>query len=406
MKKLFNIIFKNWFAKIICVLLAGVLWIYVGIGQTKNTDFPGGVPLQLRNVPAGLVAVTDVDKVSIRVVAESNVFQQLSAESFSAYLDLSGLSAGTYDAKVTAMAHVANVSVVEINPSKVAVRLETKAEKEVSVNCLIDGTAGEGLAPGLCEPTPAKVKVSGAKSVVNGLNEATARINLQGETADFKKTVKLVGLDANDKEIKSITFSPEEILVTVPIVKAATIKTIGIKVNTTGLPAEGFWISKIETNPATVTVTAGESIINQVNFIETNPVDVSNLNKNKKIEVTLKPSSGVVLIDKIEKIVVSLTVSKNQSTREIEAGFSWQNLSSNLKVTLAEPSSVKVVVTGPSDQLSNLTAGDISVIVDLSGLDVPGTHSVDISRASIAGPTGISVSSIVPSAINIRVDTK
>jgi len=276
----------------------------------------------------------------------------------------------------------------------------------VPVSCLYDGEAGVGLAPGQCEINPKLVKVAGARSVINTLTEATAAIHLQGETADFKKEVKVVSLDAKGKEIKSLVFTPESVLVTVPIVKANNIKTVGVKVNITGAPVEGYWLSKLESNPSTVTITAAENTIGQVNFVETEPIDVSGLSRNQTTDVALKPASGVVLMDKIDKVHVTLTVSKNQSTREIEAGFKWQNLANNLQVVSVEPNVVKVVTAGTQDQLQALSSGDILVTVDLTSCDKPGTCSIDISRANISGPTGVSVSSIVPSAINVRLDIK
>lgn len=406
MKKFFIKIFDNFPAKILCLLLAAGLWLYVGIGQTKNSNFPGGVPLQMRNVPPGLVPVVNVDTVEVQVVAEANVYKNLNIDSFAAYLDLGAYSVGTFDVKVAVTTTVAGVQIVATNPSTVAVTLEPKVEKTVPVACLYDGEAGLGLAPGQCEITPTTVKVAGARSVVNVMTEATVEIHLQGETADFKKEVKVVSLDARGKEIKSLEFNPPKVMVNVPIVKANNIKTVGIKVVTAGAPADGFWVSRLESSPTTVTVTAAENMINGVSFVETEPIDIAKISRSKTVEVGLKPASGVVLMDKIEKVKVTLTVSKNQSTREIEAGFKWLNLSGNLKVVSVEPSSVKVVAAGTLDQLQGLGAGDILVMVDLTGFENPGTYSIDIARANIAGPTGVSVSSIVPSAINVRLDTK
>lgn len=406
MKKLFDMIFRNGWAKILCLLLALTLWVYVGIGQTKNANFPGNIPLQFKNVPSGLIAVSDTDKVTIKVVAENDVFRQLSVDSFSAYLDLNGLDEGNYEAKVNVITNTANVQIVEINPSRVVVRLESKIEKEIPVIATIDGKAGDGLVPGQAVIEPANVRVSGAKSVVNSLLEATAKIQLQGETADFKKVVKVVGLKANGQEISGLEFKPNQVTVSVPIVKASNIKTVGIKVVTTGAPSDGFWISKIETDPATVVITAAESQISKISFVETAQIDISNISKNTAAEIDLKPAAGVNIVDQVSKVKVNIFVSQNQATKEINTGFKWQGLAQNLKVSSVEPMTVKVILTGPQEKLENLSADDIALVVDLAGLNNPGTYSVDISRSSIAGPTGISVSSIVPSAVNVRLDTK
>ena len=403
--KVLKIIFKNWPAKIVCFLFAIIIWIYVGIGQTKTANFPGGIPLQINNVSQGLVAITDTTRVTVKVVAEQNTWKKLSADSFNAYVDLNGLPEGTHEVKVNVTVSLANVQIVETDPAKILVSLEPRIEKEVPVVALISGKAGEGLVAGQWQSNPSKVNVSGARSVINSLLEATAKIQLDGQTSDFKTMTKLVGLDSQGKEISNLIFTPSEVIVNISIVKASNVKTVGIKVVITGNPADGFWITKIETDPATVTVAASEQMITRVEYVETEPVNIFNLSKNKTVEVALKPAGGVAILDNISQVKVNIFVAKSQTTKEIEAGFRWQGLADNFFVSLVEPTTVKVVVGGPQDSLASLTSGDISIIVDLSNLS-PGTHSVDISRSNIAGPTGISVSSIVPSAIYVRLETK
>jgi YbbR domain-containing protein len=406
MKKITDFFFKNFQAKVVCVLLALVLWVYVGTGLTKTAEFPGQIPLDIKNVPQGLVAVTDTDTITVKVVADSSIFQKLSNDSFKAYLDLTGYKAGTYQIKPTVTVSQANVAIVETNPAQITISLEPSIQKDVPVAVQVDGKAGDGLVAGQTTADPNHVTVAGAKSVIESMQTATAKITLNGETSDFKKMTKLVSLDAKGKDIKNLTFTPAEVIVNVPIVKASNVKTVGIKVNTTGNPANGYWISQITTEPMTVTVTASEATVTQLTYIGTAPVSINDLNKNTTINTTLAPPAGVSVLDKIEQVKVTITVSKNQATKQIDTGFKWQGLASNLKVTSVDPSSVKVVVTGPQDVLSGLSSDDISIVVDLSGNNAPGTYSVDISRSSISGPTGVSVSSVVPSAINVRLDTK
>ena len=403
--KIINIIFRNWLAKIVCVLLAIIFWVYVGIGQTKTANFPGGIPLQINNVPQGLVAITDSSRITVKVVADTEIWKKLSADSFNAYVDLTGLSEGTHEVKVNVSVNVVNVQVVETDPSKILISLEPRIEKEVPVSVLISGKAGAGLVPGEWKADPSKVNVSGARSVINSLLEATAKVQLEGQTSDFKKITKLVGLDSQGKEINNLIFTPQEVIASISIVKAANVKTVGIKVVTTGSPADGYWITKMETDPATVTIAASEQMITSIQYIETESINIQNISKSKTVEIALKPAGGVSILDNISKIKVNISVAKSQASKEIEAGFKWQGLAGSLKVSSVEPTTVKVVAAGAQDALANLSPGDISVIVDLSGYSTAGTYSIDISRSNIAGPAGISVASIVPSAINVRLDT-
>lgn len=403
---IFRRFFNNFGAKITCILIAFGLWIFVGIGSTRSAIFPGDVPLQVKNVPQGLVAVTDIEIVKVKVMADSSVFNTLSTDSFSVYLDLTGLSEGVHDVKVTASTNIANLQIVETNPSSVVVSLEPAIEKELPVQVLLTGQAGSGLVGGNTSSSPDKVKVFGARSVVNSLLNATAKVDLEGQTADFQKIVPLVGLDGQGKEIKNLTFTPKVATVNVAVVKASNVKVVGIKPNFSGTPDDGYWLSKIETEPTTVTVTAAENFIAQVNYVETDVVNINGLNKNATFEVTLKPQNGVVVLDKIDKITVKVYISKGQASKEMNVGYQWQNLADNLTVTSVDPNQVKVVVSGPQDVLNNLGSDDISITVDLSGKNAAGTYSIDLSRSNISGPSGVSIGSIVPSAINVRLDTK
>lgn len=406
MQKIYNFFFKNFLAKLTCVFLAVALWLYVGTGQTRNAFFPGQIPLQIRNTPQGLVAVTDTDTIQAKIMATNDIFNKLTNESFNAYLDLAGLKEGTYNLKPTVTVNLAGVTVIETNPSTVVVSIEPSISKDVPVSPLVTGKAGEGLVAGQTQADPSTVTVSGARSVIEGIIEATAPIELSGQTSDFKQMVRLVALNSNGKTIKGVNFSPGQVIVTVPIVKASNVKTVGVKVNIVGSPASGYWITQVESDPKTVTVTASEQTIVSLSYIPTAQVSVNNLSKNTTLTTTLSPPSGVNILDSVSQVKVTISIGKNQTSRQMDVGFQASGIASNLKVTSYDPISATVVVTGPQDVLAGLSSSDISIIVNVSGISSPGTYSIDISRANISGPPGVSISSIVPSAINVRLDTK
>lgn len=399
-------IFRNWTAKIVCLFLAAGLWVYVGTGQASIGNFPGRIPLEINNVPQGLVAVTDIDNVSLKIVAAANIWKNLGAGSFSASIDLTGLGEGTYEMPVNVLSNVREAQIVEINPAKVLIRLEKIAKKEVPVTLLVEGKAADSYVVGNWKIQPDRVQVSGASSVVAKILEATVKITLSGEKETINKVIRVSSLDANGQEIKNLEFSPAEVLIEVPLVQASSAKTVGIKVVTTGQPAQGYWISKIESEPSSVTITASATLINQISFLETKEVDLSGLSRDKETTTTLKPNPGVNVLDTVDKIKVKISLSQTPSSKQVQAGFSWQGLSDSLKVIGVEPTTVTVVVTGSTTDLALLKPGDVVVNVDLSSIQVAGTYSLDISRADISTPSGISFSSVVPSAINVRVDSR
>src|SRR3989344_587048 len=107
--KIFRALFRNFPAKIVCLTLALGLWIYVGTGQAKIGNFPGRIPLEIRSVPQGLVAVTDIEAVSIKIVAGATIWKTLGAGSFSASIDLTGAQEGTLEVPVKVTTNVEGV---------------------------------------------------------------------------------------------------------------------------------------------------------------------------------------------------------------------------------------------------------------------------------------------------------
>lgn len=404
MKHFREFVFRNWPAKIISILISMLIWIYVGSGQAQIGSFPGKISIEIKNTPAALMAVTDIDSVSIKIIAASNIWKKLGPDSFKATIDLSSYKEGTYELPVEVVTNVEGVQIVEVNPSKIIVRLEKVAEKEIPVILQVEGKPAEGYVVGDWKINPARVKVSGATSVITKILEATTRIYLSGEKDTIQRIVGVVVLDASGKEISNLEFTPAEVEVEVPLVAASSAKTVGVKVNTTGQPAEGFWVSKIETQPSAITITASPLAIGQINFVETKEIDINGLAKTKEFTTTFKPNAGITILDDIEKIIVRINVSRLTSTRQFQVGFSWENLRPHLQVVSSEPSVVTLVLAGSTYDLSNVSLKDIAINIDLSSFDYPGTYTVDILRSNITLPAGISFSSIVPSAISVRLD--
>ena len=406
MKKFFQALIRNLPAKIISILISTGLWIYVGMGQAQTGTFPGRIPLEFRHTPSGLVAISDIDSVSIKIVASSNEWKTLGASSFSAVVDLTGLNEGAFEVPIRVNTNISEVQIIEVNPNKIFVKLEKVVKKEVPINLQIDGQAGEGYVVGDWGIVPSNTEVSGASSIVDKILEATARVTLAGEKETVKKIVRLAALDAQGNEIRNLEFNPQEVSVELPLVKASSVKSVGIKVITSGQPADGFWISQIETDPSSVAITASEALINKISFLETREVDVTGLDQSKELKITLKSNPGVIVLDNVDKIKIKITISAISSTRQIKTGFSWLNLSDNLKVVSADPQAVTVILVGSATDLARLDSNDVTVNIDLRDFARAGAYSLDISSSDIILAEGISFSSIIPTAINIMLETR
>jgi len=398
-----RLITHNLGMKFVALFLASGLWIFVAASANNVAKFPGSIPVKTVNLSPNLVAIYDTKEVSIKLSADPTIWKQLSSDDFNAFIDLNGLSAGTYDLKVAVSANKPNIQVVEVNPDMVMVRIEPIEKKEVPIAAVISGQAADGLTTGNIDFTPDKVEISGPKSIVDTIGTVSAEIKLAGEAESFSRTVPLKILNDKGEVISGVTINPVETTVAVKIVKAGNNKTVGIKVLTTGFPASGYYISNIVCDPATIDVIGQDSALRQIQSIETLPIDISNQSETLAKSVALTLPSGISLQkDANQKVKVTISFSGSPITKEINATINNQNMASGLKVSSLTPATIKVIVSGLSNILDPLSSSDVVLNLDLTGKTV-GTVGIDITKEMFKLPTGVSIVSFLPSSISVNL---
>lgn len=406
---MWKLIIKNFWIKLFCLVAATCLWIYIAAGQNSVGKFPGSIKIKAINVPSGLVATYDAKTVDIKIMADPSVWRKLSADTFSAYIDLSAHSEGTYELNVNVVSSEQGVQIVEKNPDKIFVSLEPIISKEVNLNTKIEGNAGEGLVAGSITLEPSKVQVRGPKSLVENLTEATTIIKLSGETEDFIKNVSITAFNENGEEISDLDFIPNEVKATVPIIKASNNKTVGVKAKVTGFPKTGYFVSSIAVTPSTVDVTGIGSVLAEVDFVETMAVDITNLSTNTEKEVMLDIKNGIALqSNSPTKVNVKIEFARTETTKELSATVATKNLDSSYFLSSVNQNQIRVLVSGPVDVVNSLKSSDIILQLDFQNVkaNAGSSFNFDITPKNISAPDGISILSVVPSSINATLEKK
>lgn len=394
---------KNLNIKLFCLFLAIVLWVYVAAGQSTVGKYPGSINIEAINVSSGLEAVYDVKSVDIRIMADSATWKKLSADSFTARVDMSARSAGTYEVPITVTSSESGVTIVEKTPDKIFVRLEQVISKEVLINKKIEGTAAEGLVAGGVELGVEKTMATGPKSLINNLNEAMVSVKLNGESEDFTKTLNILALDGNGAEISGIHFEPATVQAKVLITKAANNKTVGIKVVTTGSPKTGYFVSSVSANPSVIDIVASDAILNNINYVETAPLDLTNLASDTEKEVSLNLTGGIVLqAGATGKVKVKIKISESDISREIVATITSKNLS-GYTISGYGVKSVSVVVVGPKSIIDGLKSSDVVLVLDFNGKTLSSSVNFDLKSSNFILPGSVSISGILPSSLVVTL---
>ena len=90
---MFKIITKNWHLKLISLFFALLLWLFV-MGE-QNSEVGYTVPLELKNLPVGLVVANEVASlVDVRISGPRTLLSKFQPSALSMSVDLHGLKAG------------------------------------------------------------------------------------------------------------------------------------------------------------------------------------------------------------------------------------------------------------------------------------------------------------------------
>lgn len=200
-----RVFLEDWLIKSVALLITLGLWLGVTGLRAPTVARLHRVALKARvpdNIEVSNISAQEVD---LLVTGDQRKIDRIKEEDLTVALDLSDASAtGERTLQITpenAAVELPNgVALKEIQPNRIAVRLERIEEREVAVKVETSGALPENYEVYSQTATPARVRVRGAQSIVEKLEMlSTTRINLDGKTADF--TARQTSFDAANLKI-------------------------------------------------------------------------------------------------------------------------------------------------------------------------------------------------------------
>jgi YbbR domain-containing protein len=391
------------FAVALAVLLYFVALSETNPADLRQTNFPGGVPVQVVNPPPGLVLTTPPPGIRLWVRTTQNVFNRLGPGSFTVQVDASGAHAGDNDnLPITVTPTDPEVRDVQPDQANVRLQFEEIREQALPVRVNLTGQVPQGYQPLQSTVDPVQIKVAGAASLVGRATEAVVDVSV-GVTVSVNGvyTPRIVDDRGNDLKDPGLRITPPSVTVQVPIIQQTQYKQVGVKPDTQGQPAIGYAVQPLEVNPPTATLVGDGAALEGANFIPTAPVDISNISTTTVRSVALVPPAGTLLLQQGQTVTVTVRVTTLQVNQTVRVPPSVINLSG--AVQLAQPLNfVSVTISGPAPVLSTLllNANDFKVVLDLSGKG-PGGYEVDVKVLQV--PVGLNLEDFQPKKVHVEL---
>ncbi len=371
------------------LLIAIVFWLYVDDVQgSKISETYYRIPIEFigaeDTLPNRGLMLTEGEDITIdlKLSGPRILISGLDKSDIRIQVDLTNISAvGTYTLNYEILfpdnVDRSRISREYASRSMVTVKIEELYTKTVPVEVSVSGEVADGyiyMAERLVLD-PANLVVSGREKDVEKVAAARIKLDLTGATSSISRKFDYELLDAegNVIEAEGIRLSDNQIQVDAPVY---LVKTLNLTVKFKESPGSNLedvdW--KLEQN--TVEVAGEAASLENKEDILLGEIDLSSLLSDTEMVLDISLPAGTVNLSGYTTTTLTITFSDNLATKAL----SVSNISA---VGLSEEqsfdrltSSVEVMLRGPADEVEQVTAEDVRVVVDLEEYTSNGTYSV------------------------------
>lgn len=293
MKFLYRLMEKeNIMARIISILIACSLWIYVMTDQNPIVERNVEVKLEHVNLADSMVVFNAPERITVKIRAARALVSDDTDKLVTAAIDLKDVGEGQQELPVTVKFPKGDI--ISVTPAKVSVYVDTISEKTVPVKTRVIGTSVDDLVVGSSRIEPAEVVIQGAAHKLANVNKVMAPIDITNQKGDFKAVCELVAVSDDGYDIPNIKITPAKANVDAKMVKQMISMDLPVKVVMAGTLPDGVIVNKTDVIPARVRITAPPSLLKTLKEVKTKPVDVSNISGSTSIAVELDLPEKVI----------------------------------------------------------------------------------------------------------------
>jgi YbbR domain-containing protein len=393
-------VFSNWPLKLTALALAVVL--YAGLSISESTrSWSGPVPIEVLNAPTGGALLDDPGAIDrIEYLAPDAVAAQISSDSFRASIDLSSVQprvgATTVEVPVDVFPVDPRVRIVGHEPTGVVMRVDEVVSRVMPVQ-IDHGALPEGIEMGPVAVAPNQVTVRGASSRLQNVRSVEGRFVVDASAIDIDRDVVVEAFDEDGAIVPGIDIDPGTVRVRADVARQLAYATLPVVPELSGEPERGVRVANVSVVPGTVTVSGENPVVRELEFVTTEPVDISGQSVELVTEARLVlPPDVTASGDGLVAVLVTFT--QAFSSRAFDIGTALVGAQPAYSYRLEEPA-VSVVISGPLAELDGLAIDDLIAEIPVADLAVGDNDVMPIVQT----PRGTSVVRVTPETVRVTV---
>ncbi|MFR7417516.1 YbbR-like domain-containing protein [uncultured Megasphaera sp.] len=294
-----NKIDKNWQLKIICFLLAIVLWFVIINEQNPLSEGSYTVPITVENLNSQYITSNVPKTVYVRLSGPRNTIINVGPSDIKAYIDLSDVQEGTVDVPI----HVEIPSGTELKKQSMTstkITVDVYTVKEFKLTPHIVGNLDEKDFISELKIVPEKVVVSGARRLIQEVSQAVIEVPVNQRNSDFALMAPIRLYDSEGSPVEGLEMTPWQSNVKVSIGHDAMSKSVPLNVNITGQTAN----KTVTIQPTSIQIRGSADTLRSISSIDLPDINVENMKEEKSWKVIIPPVDGINMYpDEIEAVL-------------------------------------------------------------------------------------------------------
>ncbi len=275
--------------KVISVVLAVLLWIYVGNqGGASPRQDTIEVDLQYLHLSEGLSIEKAPKTINVKLWGAYS-----ERGTINAYVDLTGLKPGTHRLPVK-LETVRGAMFTRVDPREVEVVLTRLQERELRVDYQITTNPPPGYELLDLVTSPDKCIISGEAGILNQVSRIVCPVNLGNVRGVQSYRLRLQARDASGNEIREgLRIIPDTVLVHAVVSPKMSSKSLEVKPVFKGTVAEGYRVREVMVEPLQVGVISKQKIPDELNQLNTAEIDLTDRKQSFSQEVAVQALEGL-----------------------------------------------------------------------------------------------------------------
>ena len=349
-----------------------------------------------------LVIVTTMPRARVLIEGPSSQLEDINRSMLAVRIDTSTVTApGEYSLPLIVDGPADTSARIRTEPETVRVQVDAVATKVMPLQIEQPEDESTTNVVNTVTPSVSQVTVTGPSSAVDRVDAVILPLSIGNESGSFSTTLTPYAVDAQNQVVTEVTILPDQVMTQVDLQSRG--KLVSVIADVQGDAADAYVVQRIAVLPTSITVEGPEEALAGLLFVNTEPVDITGASQSisQRVDVVGLPE-GVRVVDPADGMVeVRVAIQDSSATLQTLSSLPIAPINVPEGYTVAlEPDTVDVTLQGSSSVLSEMTADDITVVVDVNNLT---TGTYELTPAVALPDNGVTNSGITPPTIQVTV---